>query len=794
MDTPEIKKITNITNIGDVVDLEPADLSELGSPVEEQEQEQQEQRQSDPLPMKTPENNDVQPTETIVSLDDPDMDKLNIFYSLKNKYENDKHERCNTKILSGNPTGWKRLRKQFKACKPNCINCKRSVGSIFSIKFHNENDVKFRKYIGKCGDTETPCAFNIELNVPLTYRIDEEYKTSSSELNKIQEQIIIAKNKAMFEIIPPQEAVEQFDKMQIENENITSTRERSLNQLINIVQNPIKQADINHKIIEFNERVAEFKILILKHIEDGEPIKPAMEHYVNTLHNTENLSELKYAHREVIKTNTTMICDSSYFLLSTLELTDNMTVVNFSIGTSITNSPEPIIGKKSTKNKTTKNNKPPAKNTTLRKGSSAIDMNEMNNMLDEAFQSLILVDAKITNRAVCDMVESKNKIKGIRQQCGSIITNYLTIQNALWPEARQAIVDVAYSMAMNGSLLNSTINQFIEELNKERLNKSPIDFKQKYKVIINQTRQRYAETLTEYWTEGDPIPKPKWPPAPPNKSVKHVPGYVPPTSVDFGSLSSEPDLPPPGLSPSISPGPPPSEPPPSKEPYKIVDVISDGRCFSGSVYYLTQRIRKPVDNILNKWIRDSIITPIVSLSKFNKNIVDWVYQFTLIPDTLISSQPPDKLVKYRDSVFMDRYIEDIKPTFDANEDNVPQAYQEILNAKGEYDKCYSNYIKYINRLDNLIKRNGRLQYEWTEPQYGPGQILSDHFKRTIYIIAQYTEANKRDGFTSHVLTKFIPANQHEDENPIFIRYQSGGHYVALEDVNKNTIFFPPDEY
>jgi len=776
---PEIKTITNITNIGDVAELEPSDLSELGEETKE------EKDIEAPLPTKNPEeeNQTVQPNETIINSDDPDMDKLNIFYSLKSKYEKDKYERCNTTILSINTSSWKQSRKLFKECKPNCINCKRAVGSIFSIKYHNENDIKFRKYIGKCGDTVAPCPFNIELNVPLTYRIDEEFKTSSAEFNNLQKNIIIAKNKAIFGIIQPQDAVTQFDKMQIDIGKVSVIRERSLNQLINIVQNPIKQEDINNKIIEFNERVAGFKTLILKHMEDGEPIKTAIEHYIDTLHNAESLSDLKYAHREVIKTDTTMICDSSYFLLSALELTNNMTTVNFNIGTSITNSPEPITGKKTTKNKKTKNNKSPAKNTTVRKNNNAIDMNEMNNMLDEAFQALIIANTKITNRAICDMVESKNPVKGLRQQCGSIITNYLNIQNVVWPEARQDIIAVAYNMAKDGTLLNSSLNQYIEELNKFRINKSPIDFKQKYKKIINQTRQQYAITLTEFWTEGDPIPPPKWPPAPPNKAVKHVPVYVPPTSSDVDSsdvdsLPSEPELPP-GIPP----------PPPSKEPYKMVDVIADGRCFSGSVYYLTQHIRKPDDTILNQWIRDSIITPIVSLPKFNKNIVDWVYQFTLIPDTLRNANPSDKLIKYRNDLFMNNYIEDIKPTFDANDDNVPQAYQAILSANGEYDKCHSKYIKYINRLNKT--QNGG--YEWTEPQYGPGQILSDQFNRTIYIIAEYTDANKRDGFTAYVLTKFVPANQVEDETPIFIRYQTG-HYVALEDVNKPKIFFPPDEY
>ena len=76
---PEIK---TITNIGDMAELEPSDLSELGEePKEPKEPKEPEKDTEAPLPTKTPEeeNQTVQPNETIINSDDPDMDKLNIF-------------------------------------------------------------------------------------------------------------------------------------------------------------------------------------------------------------------------------------------------------------------------------------------------------------------------------------------------------------------------------------------------------------------------------------------------------------------------------------------------------------------------------------------------------------------------------------------------------------------------------------------------------------------------------------------------------------------------------------------
>ena len=105
-----------------------------------------------------------------------DIDKLKTFYYLKSKYEIDKHERCNEKILIDNTSSIKKMRRQFARCKPKCINCKRSVGNIFSIK--SDQSAGFRTFIAKCGDPAEPCPFNIEMQVPNVVRIDDEYIVS----------------------------------------------------------------------------------------------------------------------------------------------------------------------------------------------------------------------------------------------------------------------------------------------------------------------------------------------------------------------------------------------------------------------------------------------------------------------------------------------------------------------------------------------------------------------------------------------------------------------------------------
>ena len=140
----------NVKNMDDIEDLEPSDLSELEEVVED-------------TTVKEPE--EANPNESM------DLDKLNTFYYLKQKYEQDKKERCNKFALEKEEISWKMKRAYFAAKKPKCVNCKRKVGSLFTIK-HADG---FRNFLGKCGDTENPCEFHIEFNMPSVVRMDREH-------------------------------------------------------------------------------------------------------------------------------------------------------------------------------------------------------------------------------------------------------------------------------------------------------------------------------------------------------------------------------------------------------------------------------------------------------------------------------------------------------------------------------------------------------------------------------------------------------------------------------------------
>ena len=107
---------------------------------------------------------------------------LNDYYKLKNNYENEilKEKK---KIIKNQELSWKEKRNEFKSFKPKCINCKRPVGTIFSIKYNTE--VEFRELKAICGSRTDPCNLNININPPalITSLILFDFKKSKSTYN-----------------------------------------------------------------------------------------------------------------------------------------------------------------------------------------------------------------------------------------------------------------------------------------------------------------------------------------------------------------------------------------------------------------------------------------------------------------------------------------------------------------------------------------------------------------------------------------------------------------------------------
>lgn len=494
----------NVKNMDDIEDLEPSNLSEL-TPLEE---EDSSTTAKEPSPL------EANPNESL------DLDKLNTFYYLKQKYEQDKKERCNKFALEKEAVNWKMKRAYFTAKKPKCINCKRKVGSLFTIK-HTDG---FRNFLGKCGDIVNPCEFHIEFNMPSVVRMDREHYKILKKLNELQESIILTKNKVIFGMLDPAGAVTRFDELNAEiATNVTELEKYSM-KLLEVTNNLVKKEELSNKIIEFNENVAELNVIMQKCISEGEPIITAVNYLIHTIKpSAEHLSEMKYATREIEKvldTQGKMEKEYKYhtfeYKLSDLELPTVMEVKYFELGNN-NFTPALILQDDEDKDKkqldtkdvksqkTRKNRRSMAtpKNKTIRNLDDPMDLNYIMNSL---LQQTIMEDRlTITPREIFAELETNYGINDVKGKYGKIIKEYFGKHISIWNSIYDDVMEVVYNMALNKEIQYVSYAMVEEQLTAQH---SDIDFSV-FKKVIKEIIRRYITKLG--LSSNEDIPRPDWP-------------------------------------------------------------------------------------------------------------------------------------------------------------------------------------------------------------------------------------------------------------------------------------------
>ena len=101
-----------------------------------------------------------------------------------------------------------------KLPKPDCINCKRPVGTVFSVK--NVSSDFVRKYIAKCGDATEPCPLNINIHKGTHFAFENEINKNAEYIDEYKKNIIKEKYDMMFGYVAEETAIHNFEKFSIE--------------------------------------------------------------------------------------------------------------------------------------------------------------------------------------------------------------------------------------------------------------------------------------------------------------------------------------------------------------------------------------------------------------------------------------------------------------------------------------------------------------------------------------------------------------------------------------------------
>lgn len=228
------------------------------------------------------------------------------YYKLKGDYDA-KYKNAKNKITKSD-LSLSEMRKKIKSMKMKCINCKQNGGTIFT----NKDGI----LTAKCGNTESPCALDIQIKRGKWMLLTKAADLSEQDIEVSKENIIDLKLDLLFGLRTEEQIASEFDESKrdykslvkqldmingvIESENTIKVGAPTKDE--DSVRNiPIKEY-LNIKNRQLTQLVTRFKSLIKEYMEEDEVLakQDLMQQAINIY--TEqifpimtNIRESKYA-------------------------------------------------------------------------------------------------------------------------------------------------------------------------------------------------------------------------------------------------------------------------------------------------------------------------------------------------------------------------------------------------------------------------------------------------------------------------------------------------------------------
>jgi len=216
-------------------------------------------------------------------------DAVFMFYKLKGQYEYfidlEKKSIIKSKVLS-----WREKRRIFKRYKPKCINCKRAVGTVFSVGKNSSNstvsgsDTDARFLRAYCGDRLNPCPLNIEITSNI-FNTKQYLNEEETNLADDKAEVIKYKNDLLFGYLSEEKVVDKFEELKEKIKSETSNYEFLLSQYNEVANNNEKFKEINKNTKEIYELIDKIRNTIDKYekTDNIRYVDDAVTLYVNDL-------------------------------------------------------------------------------------------------------------------------------------------------------------------------------------------------------------------------------------------------------------------------------------------------------------------------------------------------------------------------------------------------------------------------------------------------------------------------------------------------------------------------------
>jgi len=222
------------------------------------------------------------------------IEAINEFYRLKDKYETGYFEKYVKPIVNSKKTKREKRVDFSRLPKHECINCKRNVGTVFTIKYYKPDFV--RQFIAKCGDFQDPCPLDIQINYALREPFSKYIKIEADNIEILKLEIIKEKNNALFF---NKDVLKSFEDITTELTYVSTSIGSAIETNILKNDNPEKRALLRRTIDEFGKGfIIPFKQMVQEFNDTNNELilNQAVNFYINEMiPKLKDIQELKYA-------------------------------------------------------------------------------------------------------------------------------------------------------------------------------------------------------------------------------------------------------------------------------------------------------------------------------------------------------------------------------------------------------------------------------------------------------------------------------------------------------------------
>ena len=163
-------------------------------------------------------------------------------------------------IMSKTKLRFKQKHDEMRKARAPCVKCGRAVGSIFKATGHFETEqepykCQYRVLEAKCGDTQSPCKLNVNIELGCYQLIPDIIQSDTSKVQLLRNETIKTKNDLLYDVITSEDAIAKFNEIKQNMDVLNSVLDFYNTRYSNIMHNKESEEDMKQLILVLFEAV-----------------------------------------------------------------------------------------------------------------------------------------------------------------------------------------------------------------------------------------------------------------------------------------------------------------------------------------------------------------------------------------------------------------------------------------------------------------------------------------------------------------------------------------------------------